>query len=78
MEQSNQEVQGMSRFQERTAPLGAQLSVLSPSNEDIAKRAYEKFLARDLAHGFDRDDWLAAERELLARGSLSHDDLHTA
>jgi hypothetical protein len=34
------------------------------SAEDIAKRAYEKFVARGRAHGSDREDWIAAEREL--------------
>jgi hypothetical protein len=36
----------------------------SVSTESIAKRAYERFLARGGAHGADRDDWFAAEREL--------------
>ena len=34
------------------------------SHEAISKRAYEKFLARGGKHGFDRQDWLEAEREL--------------
>jgi hypothetical protein len=34
------------------------------SVEDIAKRAYEKFEARGHHHGADREDWIAAEREL--------------
>jgi Protein of unknown function (DUF2934) len=34
------------------------------SGEDIAKRAYEKFIARGCIHGSDREDWIAAEREL--------------
>jgi hypothetical protein len=32
----------------------------------IAKRAYQKFEARGSVHGFDREDWAAANRELLA------------
>ena len=35
-----------------------------PANEDIAKRAYEIFLARGSSHGSDLEDWLQAEREL--------------
>jgi hypothetical protein len=35
------------------------------SDEDIAMRAYEKFVARGCVHGFDRQDWAAAERELI-------------
>jgi hypothetical protein len=34
------------------------------SVEDVAKRAYEKFEARGRRHGSDREDWIAAEREL--------------
>jgi len=31
----------------------------------IARRAYEKFLARHGRHGSDLEDWLSAEREIL-------------
>lgn len=44
------------------------------SREAIARRAYEKFLARASAHGSDREDWLEAERELnetLAKSGLA-------
>jgi hypothetical protein len=34
------------------------------SREDVARRAYEFFLARGGEHGRDLDDWLRAEREL--------------
>jgi hypothetical protein len=34
------------------------------SQEQIAARAYELYLARGGSHGRDWDDWLAAEREL--------------
>jgi hypothetical protein len=33
--------------------------------EAIARRAYELFLERGSQHGYDLDDWLRAERELL-------------
>ena len=36
---------------------------------EIARRAYDLFLARGCEHGHDLDDWLQAEREL--RGTLS-------
>jgi Protein of unknown function (DUF2934) len=39
----------------------------SVSTESVAKRAYEKFVARGRTHGSDREDWVAAERELTAR-----------
>lgn len=32
--------------------------------EDIARRAYEIFMARGAAHGHDVEHWLQAEREL--------------
>jgi hypothetical protein len=40
------------------------------SVQDIAKPAYEMYLERGCADGFDREDWLRAERELRAP---SHD-----
>lgn len=46
------------------------LMELKPGSEDIRRRAYERFLARQaqgLPGGPD-DDWLAAERELNGRG----------
>lgn len=36
------------------------------SSGDIAERAYEIYVARGGADGFDREDWLQAERELKA------------
>jgi hypothetical protein len=35
-----------------------------PTHEEIARRAYEIFVARGGEHGHDVDDWLQAEREL--------------
>lgn len=34
--------------------------------EEIAHRAYTKFCDRGCEHGSDTEDWLAAEREVLA------------
>jgi DUF2934 family protein len=34
------------------------------SAKDIARRAYEIYVARGHVNGFDREDWLRAEREL--------------
>jgi len=34
------------------------------TNETIATKAYELYLARDGEHGHDVEDWLAAEVEL--------------
>ena len=36
------------------------------SYDDVARRAYELFLARGGTHGRDWDDWLSAERQLLS------------
>jgi hypothetical protein len=38
------------------------------SKERIAARAYELYLKRGAADGFDRDDWFRAQQELRARG----------
>lgn len=35
-----------------------------PTHEEIARRAYELFLARGSAPGHQDEDWLQAEREL--------------
>lgn len=34
------------------------------AHEEIAGRAYQRYLDRGSADGYDIDDWLAAEREL--------------
>jgi hypothetical protein len=38
------------------------------SVEDIARRAYEMYIERGRADGFDREDWRRAERELVVHG----------
>ena len=35
-----------------------------PSDEDIRRRAYQRYLQRGGGHGMDFEDWLQAEREL--------------
>jgi len=37
---------------------------MTPSREDVAKRAYELFEARGAEAGHDLENWLDAEREL--------------
>jgi hypothetical protein len=49
-----------------TAPMRAQRTA-AVASEDIARLAYEKFVARGCEHGHDVTDWLAAEVELSAR-----------
>ena len=36
-----------------------------PTDEQIAVRAYEIYLARGSEHGRDQEDWYQAERELM-------------
>jgi hypothetical protein len=43
-------------------------SEVASRENDIAKRAYERFVARGSVHGFDTEDWISAERELQRRG----------
>ncbi len=38
----------------------------SLANNDVARRAYDLYLARGREHGHDVDDWMQAERELRA------------
>lgn len=35
-----------------------------PTPEAVARRAYEKFVARGAGHGSDMQDWYEAEQEL--------------
>ncbi|NVB82239.1 MAG: DUF2934 domain-containing protein [Kofleriaceae bacterium] len=48
-----------------TAPMRVQRKPADTvASEDIARLAYEKFVARGCEHGHDVADWLAAEAEL--------------
>jgi hypothetical protein len=40
---------------------------MQPSEEDIRRRAYQRYLERGGGHGRHFDDWLEAERELRRR-----------
>ena len=48
----------------------------NPIAADIELRAYQLFLQRGAAHGNDLDDWLTAERQVLA--GLKKDSLRVA
>ncbi len=37
---------------------------MNPTTEQIAARAYQRFLERGGEHGHDLEDWVASEREL--------------
>jgi len=45
----------------------ANTTFAQPTKAEIARRAYEIYLARGGSHGCDLDDWLQAERELRAK-----------
>jgi hypothetical protein len=49
---------------ETTARNAAAPNRPQPSHEQIARRAYELFLARGAGHGQHEQDWAQAEREL--------------
>ena len=40
-----------------------------PSEDQIARLAYQKFEERGRVHGFEMDDWLSAEAELVGQGA---------
>jgi Protein of unknown function (DUF2934) len=42
------------------------LNAMAITRAAIAHRAYEKFIARGSVHGFDQEDWLTANDELVA------------
>ena len=52
-------------------PMPATASTVSL--DDVARRAYDRFVSRSGEHGHDVDDWLSAERELLV-GQVSTRD----
>jgi hypothetical protein len=52
-----------------SVPEEAQSEPLSPFEDlhaRIANRAYQLYLKRGADHGYDLDDWLQAEREILS------------
>ena len=44
-------------------------AVKAPSHDAIATRAYDLYALRGRVEGYDVEDWLAAEAELLAEQS---------
>ena len=46
-------------------------SASKPSCERVAQRAYEKWLKRGCVHGHDLQDWVDAEKELMAEQGRS-------
>ena len=45
-------------------PTASQSMAAKPTEDDIRRRAYDRYLERGGGHGMDFQDWLDAEREL--------------
>jgi hypothetical protein len=58
------------RRKKSTAGTDAVVATATNPNAEIARRAYELYVARGGQHGSDLDDWLRAERELAAPRAL--------
>ena len=58
----------MSKAQPKTKPIKLVVAERQPeiTKDDVARRAYELFIARGQAEGHDVEDWLEAERQLEA------------
>ena len=41
------------------------VAIITPTEEEIGRRAYEIYLERGADDGYSLDDWLQAERELM-------------
>lgn len=56
----------------RTAPAKTQITPVdspksTPTRDEIARRAYEIYVARGKSGGHDSEDWFQAERELMGK-----------
>jgi hypothetical protein len=69
---SQSSVHGQFSSSHASPPSLQRVDLKSAPHADIAKRAYEKYQARGCVHGFDREDWTAANRELIAERSGKH------
>jgi hypothetical protein len=52
-------------------PKNAKAVAAPPSPEEIAKRAYELYLQRGSLSGYELEDWLQAEAELIAASATA-------
>ncbi len=50
-------------------PTATRTPARAPSSEDVARRAYEIYLARGGEAGHEQEDWLRAEKELKERAA---------
>lgn len=44
------------------------------SQDEVARRAYELYVARGGEPGHELEDWLQAEREINQHGQIAHSD----
>ena len=51
----------------RAYPKEIKAAATAPTREEIARRAYEIYVARGRTGGHETEDWVQAERELAAR-----------
>ncbi len=61
----------MATTKPRKTPKRRAALVPKPTHDDVARRAYERFLARGATDGRASEDWFEAERELLQRQAES-------
>jgi hypothetical protein len=57
----------MGREKEMVEAENMQPLASSPCLEKVRQRAYELHLERGCVHGWDQDDWLQAERDLMEK-----------
>ena len=58
----------ISRERTNDEPFDSGVASTVPNEDDIRRRAYQRYLERGGGHGNDFDDWLEAERELRSGG----------
>ena len=65
----------MSKARPKTKPIKLVVAERQPeiTKDDVARRAYELFIARGQAEGHDVEDWLEAERQLEAESGSGRD-----
>jgi hypothetical protein len=54
----------------KTQPEGLRREAPVDMHAEISRRAYELYEARGYAPGYEQEDWIVAEREVMARYSL--------
>jgi hypothetical protein len=63
--------QGQTTTQQQQTSQTTTAAAAKPACERVAMRAYEKWLQRGCVHGYDQQDWVEAEREVMAEQNRS-------